>query len=185
MEKLKDLLHDLTDVILAIGIVVVMFTVVTMNLGDWFSGDSAVVFANSTPQVNIAGSEDQNKDEANIEDTEREVVEETEEVTKEVTEKPVDNSSKQSTKESKPKESTEEKPAVITVVDVKKVTIPDGTPGVNIAKILQEKGLIEEPAEFIKVAEDLKLALKLKSGTFDIPTNSTVKEMVEIIARVK
>lgn len=191
MEKLKDLLHDFTDVIMAIGIVIVMFAVVTMSLGDWFEGNT-ISFADSNSLVNsVASTEDVNKvvdaekgkETGSDKEPDHQNKEEEDEKGKDATNNQSNESNEEKTnEESTPQPVDKEKPAV-SVVEIKTITIPSGSPGAKIAKILQENGLLEDPAEFIKVAEDLKLSLKLKSGTFEIPTNSTIEEMVRIIAK--
>ncbi len=200
MEKLKDILHDFTDVILAIGIAILMFAVVVMNLGDWFNFNTIALADSSLPAVEEPIEEvieelveeeltEEVNEEVIVEEateeetTEEKVVEETNNENnkpkvEEGTNKPVKNNETDNT----PKEnnnSTE----VVSVVEVKKITIPNGSPGSRIAKILKENGLINDTADFIKTAEDLKLLLKLKPGTFNIPANATVEEIIRIIAR--
>ncbi len=169
MEKLKDLLHDFTDILLAIVIAFAMFAVVSLYLGDWFQTDKNIVVANEqTPDDTVPVTPE-------VEDSEEEAPEDN--TSQEEEEAPSDT-------EAPEDEGNEEEAAPpVTVVEVKTITIPNGTPGVGIATILLENGLIENTADFINTAENLSLSLKLKSGTFEIPTDATIEEMVKIIAK--
>lgn len=172
MEKLKDLLHDVTDILLAVVIAFAMFAVVSLYLGDWFQADQNVVMADNnqldnepvTPKVQNppakAPDDETNDEEPNSEDAEN-----------------------LTDSENTPEGENKEETPPVTVVEVKTITIPNGTPGVGIAAILVENGLLDNAAEFINAAEALGLSLKLKSGTFEISTDTTVEEMVKIIAK--
>ncbi|MCC5910221.1 MAG: hypothetical protein JJT76_07285 [Clostridiaceae bacterium] len=165
MEKLKDILHDFSDVIFAFVIIIAMFTVITFNLGDWFDNNSVVaVDTASIEETNIPEELTSIVEETEVQDEE----EEKEEDIAEIVEEP---------------EIQETEVVEITIVDSIEITIPNGTPGVGIAKILLDNQLIESTRDFVETAEELNLALKLKSGTFDIPTNATLEDIVRIIAR--
>ncbi|ABR49771.1 hypothetical protein Amet_3649 [Alkaliphilus metalliredigens QYMF] len=189
MEKLKDLIYDYSDILLGMVIVVGMFIVISFSLGAWFDDNNLVVIAASdsqaetTPPINnfpeIHDDEIEESAELDSEisgeteesaELDSEISGETEEVTAEA-EVPV-------------VESTE--PVVVVEApitpEVMKITIPNGTPGVRIAGILVDNGLIEDGQVFVQLAEELNLALKLKSGTFDIPVNSSIEEMIRIIS---
>lgn len=181
MEKLKDLIHDFTDILLALVIAFAMFAVVSLYLGDWFQNDSTVVAANnlpqeeSTPQPEISGSIDNGQGaEAPTGDLNGEEAPNHQE---EENPQPPENN------QTPAAETETVTPPPVTVVDIKKITIPNGTPGIGIAKILYENGLIADTNDFVKAAESLNLSLKLKSGTFEIPSDATPEEMVKIIAK--
>lgn len=178
MEKLKDILHDTTDILLALVIVVAMFAVVSLYLGDWFNFDKNVVMADTPPPIveeNEVPNEVAESDEAAT-DSEAPLDNQPND-NEEATEKPSDEPVSPTPNVTPPSTSP------VTVVEIKRITIPDGTPGVGVARILYDNGLIENTADFIRSAEDLNLSLKLKSGTFEIPTNATIEAMVKIIAK--
>ncbi len=162
MERIKDFLHDNTDIFVAIIIALAMFSVVAVNLGDWFKLDTSIEMA-----------EKKDKDADNTPDKEEEAppVEQEDETL--VDEEPVEEN----------KTEVEAPPATAIIVEIIRVVVPDGTPGIGIANILKEKGLISDTAEFVKVAEELNLGTKLKSGAFDIPSNATIEEIVKTIAK--
>ncbi|NMA93863.1 MAG: hypothetical protein GX975_04280 [Clostridiales bacterium] len=70
----------------------------------------------------------------------------------------------------------------VTAKDIE-VTIPRGSTGAQIAEILLKNGAIDSSENFIATAEAKKKATKLQAGTFKIPAGSTVEDVVNIIAR--
>ncbi|SNS76090.1 hypothetical protein SAMN05446037_10209 [Anaerovirgula multivorans] len=164
MEKIKDILHDFNDVFIALIIAGLMFGVVAWNLGDWFNKDSIASAINTVPTVEES-------------DIPKEQEEDSQKTVEEGIEEPVE------------KEQPEEKPSTdpiqVVVVDNKQITIPSGTSGGGIARILLENDLIDNTQEFIQVVESLNLASKLKSGTFEISDNLTLEEIAKIIAGQK
>ncbi len=177
MERLKDFFHDYSDMFLALFVAGIMFFAISWNLGSWFDNSSNTALANNTPVIeqekpekdptvtdDPQGSEEENSSNENKED---------------------ENAIDSENTENAPKENTvaEEKPPV--VAEVKTITVPNGTPGTGVANILKENGLIQNTNDFIQAAERLNLAVRLKSGTFEISTDATVEDMVKIIAGQK
>lgn len=180
MEKLKDFIHDTTDILLALVIVVVMSGVVVLNLGDWFNiGVSASPAENSPIVANDPISKTNNDDVIDIIDEDSDMDEEA-----------IDEDSQESQQqqqEEQEEQQPQDQPSTppVIVVEIKSITIPEGSFGANIARILHDNGLIDSTADFIKTAEDLNLASRLNSGTFNIPTDASLEDMVRIIARVQ
>ncbi|MDR5659007.1 hypothetical protein RH915_05855 [Serpentinicella sp. ANB-PHB4] len=63
------------------------------------------------------------------------------------------------------------------------ITIPPGTHGLGIARILRDHNLITDVNEFLTTAEDLNLSTQLQSGSFTVSTDSTTEDLVKIISR--
>lgn len=63
--------------------------------------------------------------------------------------------------------------------------IPSGSAGMKIAQILEDKGLIDNTAAFIGRIEELNLAAKLKSGTFEISQGTPLDDIIYIITGTK
>ena len=61
------------------------------------------------------------------------------------------------------------------------VKIPEGSTGSAIANILVQNKLIDSPSAFLKRANERKLDTKLRSGTFKIPSNATLDEVINIL----
>lgn len=179
MEKIKDFFHDFSDVFFAIAVASVMFVVLSWNLGSWFSDSSNTVLADEPVSI----TKDKNNNPISETDDKQANIEENEEVEKNdgdedkiTTEEKIDNTESKETEVPSDNNITSEQ---------KTVSIPNGTPGSGIAKILKENGLISDTKEFIQAAENLNLAHRLKSGSFEIPTNATIEDMVKIIAGQK
>ncbi|WP_053956577.1 hypothetical protein [Inediibacterium massiliense] len=81
-----------------------------------------------------------------------------------------------------PKKTTEKTPEKISTLHI---NIPNGTFGMGIAQILKENGLIDDPQEFINQVTKLGMDSKLKSGEFDIPSNSSLDDIIYIITGSK
>lgn len=178
MEKIKDFFHNFSDIFFAIIIAGIMFAVLTLNLGSWFNDSSNTVLADKP----INTSKDQNNNtihnnNVNIEDEDNQS--ETEDnIDKTKIEKPQDNN------DTDPNINENEQENEV-VQETKKIVIPNGTVGTGVANILKENGLIDDANDFVQAAESLKLSSRLKSGSFKIPTNTTVENMVKIIAGQK
>lgn len=166
LEKLKDLIHDYSDLLLAIIITSAMVVVVFWNLNTIFE-EPAVSSAITPPSAQKNDSEERTNEDSTF-------------VTIDLSEEEFSNDETGDTEETVEAEdvdeSTPDTESTVTVV------IPSGTPGMGIATILVEQGLLPEPGVFVQAAEELNLSLNLKSGTYDIPKDSSPEEMVRIIA---
>lgn len=185
MERLKDFFHDYSDMFLALFVAGIMFVALSWNLGSWFDNSSNTALANNNPVIEQEKSE---KDPTVIDDPQGSEDESSSNENKEddnATDSENNDPSTPENTENVPKENeaVEEKPPV--VAEVKTITVPNGTPGTGVAKILKDNGLIQDTNDFIQAAERLNLAVRLKSGTFEISTDSTVEDMVKIIAGQK
>lgn len=63
------------------------------------------------------------------------------------------------------------------------VNIPDGTLPSGIGAILESNGLIPNKNDFVIKAQSMELDRKLRSGTYEINSNSSLEEIIKIIAR--
>ncbi|NLM04804.1 MAG: endolytic transglycosylase MltG [Clostridiales bacterium] len=176
MEKLKNILHDYGDVFIAFIIAALMFGVVAWNLGDWFDNDIDIALNNDTDKpVSMENNEQSqveiiNNNSSDISDEEENSSSDTTENNDDIVE---NNENDQSEDENSNAKGNE----------IKEITIPSGSPGTAIANILYENGLISDTQTFIETIEALNMASKLKSGAFQIPVNSSVKEIIDIITK--
>lgn len=178
MEKIKDFLHDFSDIFFAIIIAGIMFTVLTINLGSWFNEPFNTVSANepNNAAINRNNSFKNGKPDNDIINDENGQSETEGDINETETEKPENNTYPDISENEQKAGATEE---------TKKIVIPDGTFCTGIAKILKDNRLIDNENDFIRAAEDLKLSGRLKSGSFEIPVNTTVEDIAEIIAGQK
>lgn len=63
------------------------------------------------------------------------------------------------------------------------VTIPPGSLPSKIGSILESNGLVTNKNDFVEKAQELNLDKKLKSGSFEIPTKSSIEEILKIITK--
>ena len=63
------------------------------------------------------------------------------------------------------------------------ITIESGALGSRIAQILIDAGLIDSSSEFYNAVEAAGADTKLQAGTFRIPSNATPAEIVDIITK--
>lgn len=191
MEKIKDFFHDYSDIFLAIIISGVMFAVLSFNLGTWFTDSPDTVSANeqNTGESNNAiddnldsNSENENlQDTENVKDTSEEDIKNEEETNKD-SEDTENENTKDEDNEIEESDDTEKENNTSTTPEIKTISIPNGTPGSGIAKILKENGLIDNTNDFIKTAESLNLSNRLKSGSFDISTDASLEDIIRIIS---
>lgn len=158
-EKIKDLIYDSVDYIIMISIIVGVVFIIGWRLDILFAKDALDMPPNGDKIVEI---------ERPVEDPEDD-----EEVDQE------------SEKEEDPEE-TGENEEVVTApkpAEPVKINIPAGSLPSKIGSILEENGLISNRADFIQKAVSLKLDTKLKSGTFTIPADSSIEEILDIITK--
>ena len=63
------------------------------------------------------------------------------------------------------------------------INIPNNSLPGKIGEILVESGLIEDKQEFIDKTVEMNADTKLRSGEFEIPKNSTLEEIVNILIK--
>lgn len=167
MERLKDFLFDLSDILLSLVIVAVIFTVVSWKLNETMPmsfallGDSEDTVSlepiTSAPPVSI-------------------VV-------------PESTLAQDTTEDAPAQEETTLAPQPTTAVSTpaKKVTIdiPSGSTGDAIAKILKQSGLINDISAFNKTVESLSLGNKLRAGSFTLSTDMSLETIARRIAGYK
>ncbi|WMM26905.1 hypothetical protein RBU61_09595 [Tissierella sp. MB52-C2] len=64
-----------------------------------------------------------------------------------------------------------------------KITIPSGSLPSKIGSILEDNGLVSSKADFVLKAQELKLDTKLKSGNYEIKSNSSIEEILTILTK--
>ena len=79
-----------------------------------------------------------------------------------------------------PPANTPPPPATGTLITV---TIPSGSTGDAIAKILISSGLIAQKSDFTSAVAAAGAERKLKAGTFKVPTGSTPAQIVAIVTK--
>lgn len=196
LEKLKDFFYETSDLLLALVILLIMSSVITWQVSDSmaFNKDEST----DTPaSVEIPASEDSELDEipaADIDEEKPEGDDTSMDSNEDLTEDMAitdENEGSQSVEAPETNEAEGEDPSptegdtIETASNDVTVTIPSGTSGAGIAKILKDNNLIQDTAAFISRIEELNLAAKLKSGTFTINSNTSLDDMIYIITGQK
>lgn len=189
VEKIKDLLYDLTDFVLVIIIVAIMFSVLSLKITDSLSINVLNVFHkdNNTESVVINDSNNTIDNKENLEDiaikpenndsiTNDEISENNEINMTEDENTSVDETANVDDDTNIPNSS--ENTQII-------INIESGSTGYKIAKILKDNNLIEDTSVFISRVEELNLGAKLRSGSFTLNTSQSLDDMIYIIAGKK
>lgn len=192
MEKLKDIFHDFSDILLAITVTAIMFFVFSTSLGSWFHNSPNTVLANEKDN-SIESNMDSNEAEDNNQDINNNIQVENPpdtDLLDEIVDNRDDDQDLEDNKEDLdsdivPDSNDTQLESNDRESGFKKIIVPNGTPSSGIAKILKDNGLIEDTNIFIQASESLNLSVRLKSGTFQIPSDSSVEDMVKIIAGQK
>ncbi len=159
MEKLKDILYDMSDVIISLFIIAVIFAVVSWKLNDAMPLDSTFFAAEETTTETTALSTESTVDIVMTEATSE-----------------TDQSDQQTTV------ATTIAPTTAAAVVNKTITIRSGSSGNAIAKQLQQAGIIADSKEFLKVVDKLGVATRLQVGTFTLSSNMSYEEIARILS---
>ncbi len=182
MERIKDLLFDLSDILISLVIVAAIFFIVSWKLSETMPLSFALFQAPQVSSPKIADSQT-----VTAAPTVSEVA---------MTAEPVTNAQSQDAQEA-----TEETPSTsidavpeptkanipVTNAPIKRITIdiPAGSTGDAIAKILKSSGLIEDISAFNRTVETLKLGNKLRAGSFTLSTDMSLEILARRIAGYK
>lgn len=186
MERIKDFLYDISDLLISLLIIAVIFAVISWKLNESIPIDTL-----ADPAVS---EEPAAKPDASAKVPESETSE-TEATTPSAANNPVsdasdadkpigDNPSGTPEPPAQPPVQPPAKPADASPVAGKAVTIeiPSGSPGVAIGKILKDNGLITDVSTFIKKVDELGLGPKLRSGSFNLKTGMTLEQIIKTLA---
>ncbi|RKD22477.1 hypothetical protein SAMN02745883_00667 [Caminicella sporogenes DSM 14501] len=189
IERLKNFFYDCSDILLSVFIVLVMAAVISWKLlgsisisidvpfKDKISKSDNSITVNKTIEVQNSDIIDNKEIKENNDSLEDNIINEN--TNNEVVNNKISNTTPI---ENKTTSVNDKKTTKYTNITIK---IPKGTTGYGIAKILKQNGLITDPNKFIKRVEELKLAPKLRFGTFTIKSNSSLDDIIYIITGIK
>ncbi len=171
IEKIKDILYDLTDFILVLIIVVIMVSVISIKITDSLSVNPFDIINKtlSHNELEIDKTEINDPIETDLPSItiEDPIIEKPEEII-------IEPDPNLDTEENTPEEKIE-----VTKI---KITIKSGSTGYDIAKLLKSNNLIDDTQIFISRVEELKLGAKLQSGTYQLSSSLSLDEIIFIIA---
>ncbi len=156
--SLLDLLHSYVDIFVMGGIIVVIVLTINWRLNILFTKNTQDAYAD---QGNSQGEvEKPNIPPVELEDPDDE--------------DPIDG------EPDEPIQDIETPPVSTETISVE---IPPGSTSNKIGDILSSKGLVSSSNEFTSKASEMSLDRKLQSGSFKIPKNSPLEDIVKIIAK--
>lgn len=175
LEKIKDILYDLSDVVLSLVIVALIFFVVSWKISDSLAFD--VTVPDKTAPTESAVQDPDIVEITDVTDTEEVPTENT--GTETATETPATETPASETAEAST--STDAKPGG-TQVDLvgvtKTVEIKSGSSAYDMGDTLEAAGIISDGKAFVTRSVELKLDTKLRSGTFKLSSDMSLDEII-------
>lgn len=157
-DSLLDLLHSYVDIFVMGGIIVVIVLTINWRLNILFTKNTQDAYAD---QGNPHGEiEEPNIPPVDLEDPvdKDPIIEEPDEPIQDIETPPISN-------------------------ETISIEIPPGSTSSTIGDILSSKGLVTSSSEFVSKASEMSLDRKLQSGSFKVPKNSPLEDIVKIIAK--
>ncbi|MDR7870813.1 MAG: hypothetical protein RIN55_08150 [Tissierellaceae bacterium] len=164
IEKLKDFLYDSIDYLIIIAIIIGVVSVIGWRLDVLFAKDN---LETTTPPIIVDNGTDDKDNSDDFVDADPDLP-------------PTDDEEPTSDPDIVDSPDQEEPTQAPTTVTI---TIPDGTLPSGIGAILESNGLVNSKNDFVLKAQDMGLDRKLRSGTFKILSNSSLEEIIKIIAK--
>lgn len=167
--KIKDLIYDFNDILVALLILAVAAGVITWKLADIMAYPEYLAQQAGTYVASAKTDEpvDMSDVDLTIDNTVVDINTDIE-----------DANSETLGTETQP---VEEQPTA--PVGETKITIPAGSYASKIAQILFDAGLVSSTDDFLKELSAEKADTKLKAGTFTIPAGSTMQEIIAILIK--
>lgn len=156
MNKLKDIIYDYTDLLLSLLVILGIVFVIGTNF-TVFDQDLSSFISSSN---NRNASDNQSLKDEDQEDAEENTA--------------VNDSGEEESAEDKESESLNESETVT-------IQIPQGATAAQIGDELHTHELVNSSAEFVETTENLNVSHRLRPGTFEIPRDATLREMIQIL----
>lgn len=155
MEKLKDIIHDYADILMSILVVVIIVFIIGTNFT--FFDQNLAGFIGSSDNESPSNQSPVVSDDSHNEGDEPSQ------------EEPTEN------------EATEEEPESEEVAETITVEIPQGATAAQIGDILHSHDLVSNSSEFVQESENNNVSHRLRPGTFEIPSNANLREIIQIL----
>ncbi len=187
MERIKDFLYDISDLLISLLIIAVIFTVISWKLNESIPIEtiSPSPVAEEPAAEPDASAQDpasvQPDSEATTPSASTDEVVDASDADKPITEAPAGTTAPVAPPAQPPAKPEATTPVAGTTVTIE---IPSGSPGVAIGKILKDNGLITDVSAFIKKVDELGLGPKLRSGSFTLKTGMTLEKIIKTLANV-
>ncbi|OJV66390.1 MAG: hypothetical protein BGO41_02875 [Clostridiales bacterium 38-18] len=159
-EKIKDFLYDISDIVLSLLIIGLIFFAVSWKISDTLSmdvdppTDSAIETTTGSP-ISVTPVE---STDASIESTE-----ESTEATTEATTEPTTEAATEAPK-------------------LENFVVADGELGYTIGKNLESQGFVADSDDFVKRLIEMGYDSKLRSGTYKISKSDSLDTIIKVLA---
>lgn len=188
IEKIKDFLYDISDIVLSLLIIAIIFLAVSWKISDTLDIDLTQSISKPTetetenipvtviiPDITQTNTDSQSTEEDENEDAES--VEGTEtENSSPATSVPSDSATSNATA---PATATNN-PA--TNAPIENFIVPSGATGYSIGKKLVEEGYISDVNTFVNRLVAMKLDGKLRAGTFKLSKSDDLDTIIKVLA---
>lgn len=152
-EKLKDIFYDGTDYIIMLVTIVIVVLIINWRIGGLFKR-TEIGNSRDNPVATIDEEEESPTSNLDSENIQEEESSHTE------------------------KEEKEDKDGNIITVNIPTGSLPN-----EIGEILESNGLVNSKEEFINKTIEMGMDTSLKSGSFQIPDNSSIEDIISIISK--
>jgi len=188
IEKIKDILYDLSDIVVSLIIIAVIFVSVSWKISDTLDVDLKETLTNPTveaetdppvtviiPEINPNGISDETTDPTS------ENSDPTGDTAENTPESTADSTPANDTTPSAPSESeTNTTPATSGVLV--SFEVPEGATGYSIGKKLVSEGYVDDVDTFVNRLVALKLDNKLRAGTFKLSKSDSLDVIIKVLA---
>lgn len=161
MEKIQDWIYEISDILFGVFILAGVIFITSHQLYGWFNIGNPLAFGESittnAPKA-ILREEENNEDISPV-----------------VSVESIDSEVQNNSSEDDNSEAEE--------VVIRNIAIAPGTSSQSIARALYENNLIDSTNDFLNKLQSMGLERNIKAGSFQIPQNSTLEEIILIITK--
>lgn len=160
MDKFKDIIYETSDLIFGLTVLIFIIVISTYQLHGWFN----ISMPKNLEQMMPASNTEDVVINSNVETIDDPPVE----IAPTKPQEPTDTEEVQ----------TEEPP-----ITMRNIAIAPGSSSDKVANALYENNIINSKQAFITRLIELKSETKIKAGSFSIPSNSSIEEVIKIITQ--
>nr|NCC45387.1 hypothetical protein [Clostridia bacterium] len=173
MKKLKDLIYDYNDIVVAILIIILAGAIISWRIN----------YIIAYPKYLAEQTAGEISDDINLDDIDLSLsdIEDINDNPEDIVSDPASGPPAEDPQDAEPP-NTDDEGEFVTAQDAS-FTVPPGVSGTKIAQLLYEENLVESSQQFITAVAKKNAETKLMAGTFNIPAGSTVEDIVNILTR--
>ncbi len=189
IEKIKDILYDLSDIVVSLIIIAVIFVSVSWKISDTLDVNLKETLANPTveaevdppvtviiPEINPNGISDEATDPTSENSNPTDSTGDSSENTPEPAADTTPPSDATPSTPSEPETNSTPSGALISF------EVPEGATGYSIGKKLVSEGYVDDVDTFVNRLVALKLDNKLRAGTFELSKSDSLDVIIKVLA---